>query len=163
MVDYRHQIDNPTFGGTADFTPTSSITGLFPPEAYYEHSSGTTGTFTAGTRLGHTLFQANYLTGTEISLNGTNDGIVLEADSGRYHVLAVVDTEAPAAGDATTIEVLVNTVAFGYFNVTEPGQQVGAWQDFLDTAGAAQTIELNRSSVTGTGRVCATVVVRRIG
>ncbi len=163
MTEYYHQIDNPTFGGTADFTPTTSVVGLFPAEAFYEHSSGTVGTFAAGSRLDYTLFQANYLTGTEIALNGTNNGIVLEADSGKYHILAVVDTEAPAAGDSTTIEILVNAGAFSYFNVSEVGNEVGTWQDYLDTAGAAQTVELNRFSVTGTGRVCATVTVKKIG
>jgi len=163
MTDYLHQIDNPTFGGVADFTPTTSVVGLFGPRSYFEHSSGAAATFSAGDKATFTELRADNNTAGDISLDGATSGIVLAADTGEYEVSIWADTEAPAAGDATTLEVLINGAAFSYMTVNEPSSQTASWLDLVDTTGAAQTIEVNRSSVTGTGRLDVKVKVEQLG
>lgn len=130
---------------------------------WYEHSSGTVATFVAGDRCLFTELRADNNGAGNISLNGATDTIQLAADTGTYKVLMTGDTEAPAAGDTTTLETLVTTVPFAYGNVSEVNNQTTVWCDLIDTAGAAQTVEINRSTVTGTGRLNVKVEVMALG
>lgn len=138
---------------------TASSTAM----VWYEHSSGTTATFVAGDSCTLVELQADNNGAGNISLNGTNEIISLAANTGVYEVTVFGDTEAPAAGDSTTLEILVNGVAFAYTNVAETNNQTGTWCDLIDTTGAAQTIEINRSSVTGTGRLNVKAKVVALG
>ncbi len=129
----------------------------------YNHTSGGAATFVAGDKALFTQLRADNNAAGDISLDGATSGIVLAADTGEYEVSIWADTESPAAGDATTLEVLVNGAAFSYMTVNEPSSQTASWMDLVDTTGAAQTIKVNRSSVTGTGRLDVKVKVEQLG
>ncbi len=141
-----------------DVTPSAGS-----PKLTYGHTSGAAATFVAGDKATFTELRADNNGAGDISLDGSTSGIVLAADTGEYEVSIWADTEAPAAGDATTLEVLINGAAFSYMTVNEPGSQTASWMDLVDTTGAAQTIEVNRSSVTGTGRLDVKVKVEQLG
>ena len=129
---------------------------------WYEHASIVGNTYTAGTRATFVALRSINNT-TQITLNGATNLITLAANTGWYKVTVWADTEGPAAGDATTVSVLVDGVTWSNFNVTEPDHQTGSWLDVLDTTGAPVTVEVNRLSVTGTGRLDVKVEVEQLG
>ncbi len=147
----------------ADTWTLTGVVAAGEAVVHYGHNSGAVATFVADDRVLFTELNAANNGAGVVSLNGATDTVTLAADTGVYEVTVFADTEAPAAGDATTVSVLVDGVAFTFFDVTETGNQVGAWCDLIDTAGAAKTVEVNRASVTGTGRLNVKTKVTGLG
>lgn len=130
---------------------------------WYKHGSPVASTFTAGTLCTFTEEASTNNGAGNISLDAATDTVTLAADTGKYEVMMVGDVEAPAAGDSTTLSVLVSGGIYGFANVTETGQQTATWCDIVDTAGAAQTIEVDRFSVTGSGRLDVKLKITALG
>lgn len=150
-----------SYDGTVSFRGNLPNPADLPEGAFYSHLSGAAATFIAGDRLDLTLVQANDV-GSNVTLSGSTD-LVLAAGTGKYRAVVTVGTEAPAGGDVAVTEVLANSAQLGTLRVEQGGQQSASWQGFIDTSGAAQTIELNRLSVVGTGRLNGSVSIERVG
>lgn len=140
---------------------TPAVSGQ--PVAWFQHTSSSASTYVAGQKATFGTIQANNNADGDISRDATGEIITVAADTGIYQVEVWASPEDPLPGDVTTLSFLHAGGTDAELTVGEATSQSTSWMGIYFSDGGQLDFEVDRLSVTGSGRVDVKVRVERIG